>query len=356
MLLPRLFYFIFPTVFITIVIIGLGQALSSLTASFLLTYLSFPLILKLEQFRFRRAQATLCVLFLCLSLVLIVLAFILPPLLKESKLFFHELPNIVWRIYAFVEYHAAAWGYPLNIDSGDLAGITKEYASTFGLNAIKGLSTLLTGTFNGLVGVLIGLMNLLLFPIFFFHVTNDYEKIKSEFWAFIPRPWLTPIREIVQECNSIFSAFVRGQLIVVIFLSTTYAVGLSLLKIPFGAVIGVMAGLLSLIPYLGSAMGLLSALGVTLAYGGDWGLLLGVVALFSGLQTLEGLIITPKIVGNRVGLSPLWALIALIIGGNIGGLSGMFLAIPLGGIGWQLLLRYKAGLHKNFDHIIHGSD
>ena len=135
-------------------------------------------------------------------------------------------------------------------------------------------------------------------------------------------------------------------------MSTTYALGLSLLSVPFGAIIGAIAGFLSLIPYLGAAIGLLSALGVALAYGGGIGQLVAILVLFSGLQTLEGLLITPKVVGNRVGLSPLWALVALIIGGNIGGLTGMFLAIPLGGIGWQLLLRYKDGLHKNFHNII----
>ena len=352
MLLPRTFYFVFPTTFIAVIVFGLGPALSTVAASFLMAYLLFPLILKLEQFKLKRSQAALSVLLLSLILILIVLAFILPPLLKESKLFFHELPNIVRQIYFFIERHATKWGYSLDLDSGNMALLTKEYASTLGINAIKGISSLLSKTFNGAVGILISLMNLFLFPIFFYHVTNDYEKINKQFWAFIPQPWYTPVREISKECNSIFSAFIRGQLIVVIFLSTTYALGLSLLNVPFGAVIGAIAGFLSLIPYLGAAIGLFSALGVALAYGAGWGQLLAILGLFSGLQTLEGLIITPKVVGNRVGLSPLWALIALIVGGNIGGLSGMFLAIPLGGIGWQLLLRYRTGFHKNFDHII----
>ena len=352
MLLPRLFYYIFPAVLLVIIIIGLGQALSILAASFLLAYLSFPLILKLEEFKIRRSFATLCILFVLLAIILSALAFVIPPLLTEARLFFMELPNIVQKTYHLIEQHAAGWGYSLNIDSGDLARLTKEYASTLGLNALKGISTLVTGTFSGVVGILINLMNLLLFPIFFFHVTNDYDKIKKNFWSFIPQPWYAPIREMAEECNAIFSAFIRGQLIVVLFLSTTYALGLSLLKVPFGAVIGAMAGFLSLIPYLGGAIGILSALGVALAYGAGVPQLLAIAALFGGLQTLEGLVITPKVVGDRVGLSPLWALVALIVGGNIGGLSGMFLAIPLGGIGWQLLLRYKNGFHQNFERIV----
>ena len=352
MLLPRLFYYLFPAIFTIVVIIGLGQALSVLAASFLLAYLSFPLILKLEEFKIRRPLAALCVLFLLLATILMALAFVLPPLLTEARLFFLELPNIVRKTHLLVEQYAARWGYSLNVDAGVLSQLTKEYASTLGLNAIKGISTLVTGTFNGVVGILINLMNLLLFPIFFFHVTNDYENIKKSFWSFIPQPWYAPFRKIAEECNDIFRAFIRGQLIVVLFLSTTYALGLSLLKVPFGAVIGVLAGFLGLIPYLGSAIGILSALGVALAYGGGMGQLLAITALFGSLQTLEGLVITPKVVGDRVGLSPLWALIALIIGGNIGGLTGMFLAIPVGGICWRLLLRYKTGFHSNFDRII----
>ena len=352
MLMPRPFYFLFPVALATIVVIGLGQALSVLAGSFLLAYLSFPLILKLEECKLRRSYAALLVLLFLSTFILLTLAFILPPLIKESKLFFQELPNIVRKAMELVQYQAMEWGYSLDIASGDLARLSKEYASTLGLNALKGLSTLLTGTFNGALGVLLYLMNLILFPIFFFHVTNDYENISKQFWSFIPRQWYSPLREIAGECNTIFSAFIRGQLIVVLFLSTTFALGLSLLKVPFGVVIGAIAGFLCLIPYLGSAIGLLSALGVALAYGGGWGQLLAIVALFSTLQSLEGLIITPKVVGDRVGLSPLWALIALIVGGNLGGLVGMFLAIPLGGIGRQLLLRYREGLHANFENIV----
>ena len=352
MLMPRPFYFLFPLAFLSLIVIGLGQALSVLASSFLLAYLSFPLILKLEQCKLRRSYATLLVLLLLSTLIFLTLAFILPPLIQEAKLFFQELPNIVRRTIELIQYQAMEWGYSLDIASGDLAQLSKDYASTIGLNALKGLSTLVTGTFNGALGVLLYVMNLILFPIFFFHVTNDYENISRQFWSFVPRQWYTPLREMAQECNCVFSAFIRGQLIVVLFLSTTFALGLSLLKVPFGVVIGAIAGFLCLIPYLGSAIGLLCALGVALAYGGGWGQLLAILILFSTLQSLEGLIITPKVVGNKVGLSPLWALIALIIGGNLGGLMGMFLAIPLGGIGWQLLLRYKEGLHENFDHIV----
>ena len=350
--MPRFFYFLFPATILGILLVGLGETLSIVATSFLAAYLTFPLIVKLESWKVPHSIAVLGILFLVLVLILLGLAFFVPLLLKEAQHFLKSLPEIIQRTAFLIENKSMDLGYPIAFDKNVLSNLAKEYKSIVGINTIKGITSFLKGTFSGIADILVALMNIFLFPIFFFHITGDYKKLVKGFWGMIPEPWRPSLREIAREVNDIFSAFIRGQLVVITLLGICYALTLSLLGVRFGIVIGVISGFLCLIPYIGPIAGLATAFSVALAYGATPFALGIIVVVFLGLQSLEGLVITPKVVGNRVGLSPLWALLALIVGGNIGGLAGMFLAIPLGGVIWRLVQRFDRNFKQHFSRLM----
>lgn len=132
--------------------------------------------------------------------------------------------------------------------------------------------------------------------------------------------------------DEVLSGFIRGQIIVAVCLAILYALGLGLSGIRFGVLIGVVAGLLFIVPYVGSVLGIIAATMVLLVDFSGWGQVAAVAATFAIAQLIEGYLLTPRIVGNRVGLNQLETLIAILVGGEIAGLTGLIMAIPAWGI------------------------
>jgi predicted PurR-regulated permease PerM len=145
--------------------------------------------------------------------------------------------------------------------------------------------------------------------------------------------------------NRVLSGYIRGQLIVAFILGMLYSAGLMIVGLRFGLLIGIVTGFISIIPYAGFTLGFVAALMVAITHASGWGVIFGVIAVFLTVQALEGTVITPKFVGNQVGLSSLATLLALIVGGNVFGLTGIILAIPtaavLKSILWDLKDEYQ---------------
>jgi predicted PurR-regulated permease PerM len=132
--------------------------------------------------------------------------------------------------------------------------------------------------------------------------------------------------------DGVLGGFIRGQILVALCLAVLYSAGLLITGLRFGVVIGVTAGILSVIPYVGFLIGLLASAVVVLVDFSGWGLVFGVAATFGVSQLIEGYVLTPRFVGNRVGLNPLETLIAVLVGGEMGGFAGLLIAIPACGI------------------------
>jgi predicted PurR-regulated permease PerM len=132
--------------------------------------------------------------------------------------------------------------------------------------------------------------------------------------------------------DGVLSGFIRGQIMVALSLAVLYSVGLGITGIRFGVLIGVVAGLMFIIPYVGTVIGVLASATVLLVDFSGWGQVVGVVATFGIAQAIEGYVLTPRIVGNRVGLNQLETLVVILVGGEMGGLAGLIIAIPAGGI------------------------
>lgn len=148
---------------------------------------------------------------------------------------------------------------------------------------------------------------------------------------------------LLKQINEKLAGFIRGQISVALFLAFAYAIALTLAGLKYGLLIGIMSGLLSVIPMVGSAVGLIVSVGVAWFQTGEWSYVAIIAAIFLSGQLIEGNFLTPKLVGDSVGLHPLWVFFALLAGGSLLGILGMFLAVPVAAV-IGVLLSYA--LHK----------
>jgi len=185
------------------------------------------------------------------------------------------------------------------------------------------------GAFSSLLGLVLRIIELVLIPVFTFYLLKDIDAIKRWFADLIPPARnQTPLR-LLGEVDRVLSSFLRGQLTVCIILAVLYSTGLSVIGVPAGLVIGLLAGLANIVPYLGVIIGAVPALALTLMeYGPDWQIL-AVIGVFALVQALEGNQITPRIVGKSVGLNPVGVLLAVLAGGRYFGMVGIILAVPV---------------------------
>ena len=195
------------------------------------------------------------------------------------------------------------------------------------------------------LGFLNTILNLLLLPIFTFYLLRDWDILVGKFREILPHSYRAMIQENLAEVDIRLNAFVRGQIKVCIYLAILYTIGLLIVGIDLAIPIGILSGLLFIVPYLGTAFGIISSLLLALIdFGFSWQAI-GVIVVFIVVQLIEGYYLTPKIIGESVGLSPLVVMIALLVGASLMGIWGMFLAIPitaiLSVIGTDWLKRYK---------------
>jgi predicted PurR-regulated permease PerM len=190
------------------------------------------------------------------------------------------------------------------------------------------------------LGVLVGgtasvfgaLAAIVIVPVLAFYLLLDFDIITAHALALVPTREREQVARTAREVDGVLGHFVRGQLTVMGILAALYGIGYMLVGVPLAVPIGLVAGLLSFIPYVGSAVALgLGLLMVTLHWEG-WQPLVGVVIVYTVVQALEGLVITPRVVGDKLGLSPVWVLLALMVGGELFGFVGVMLALPAAAI------------------------
>ena len=184
-------------------------------------------------------------------------------------------------------------------------------------------------------------VNILLLPILAFYFLRDWDKLVERVASVIPRNQIGTISALARESNEVLGAFIRGQFLVMLALGVIYAGGLSLVGLKLGLLIGLIAGLISFIPYLGATTGVLMAVIAALvqAQGFDLKLLILVGVVFTVGQLLESYVLTPRIVGDKIGLHPVAVIFAVMAGGQLFGFLGMLLALPVAAV-TNVLLRY----------------
>ena len=304
----------------------------------LLAYLADPLADRLEELGLRRTLAVIAV-FTGLSLTGVgALLLLLPMLGGQIDSLRSMLPQIIeWAHQVGAPWLRAHVGF--DVDSLDLdtlrAAIAQHWQSTGSFAA----SVLARATRSGLA--LAGLLaNLALIPVVAFYLLRDWDVLVERIRDLLPRRMEPKISELTSECNEVVAAFLRGQFLVMLSLGLVYAVGLWLIGLDLALLIGLLSGIASIVPYLGFIVGIGSAALATVFQFSDWLLPLGMVcAVFLAGQLLESLLLTPLLVGDRIGLHPVAVIFAVLAGGQLFGFTGVLLALPIAAI-IMVLLRH----------------
>lgn len=191
------------------------------------------------------------------------------------------------------------------------------------------------------------LFDILLIFVVTFYLLYDWKKVINGLHHLLPRKYEPTIVKLVKECNEVLGAFFRGQLLVMLTLGIFYSIGLTLVGLKIGAVIGIMVGLFSIIPYLGIIVGLITASIAAFVQFGTFVGIAPILLVFAIGQTLDGMLITPKLVGDRIGLHPVAVIFAVLAGGVLFGFFGVLLALPVASIVMVLLHFLNSRYHNS---------
>jgi predicted PurR-regulated permease PerM len=305
-------------------------------AAFALGYLLNPVVDRLERLGFNRLGATLLIM-ACFVLVLVSISILIGPVVwRQAASFIEALPAYAVKLEDLISAETARlsrdYGGVLmdrlglgNKAGGDLASATNDLVAQAAQWAASFLKSLLT---RG--EALINLISLLVVaPVVVFYMLLDWHKMIATIDGFVPLRHRETVRALAREIDTALAGFLRGQALVCLFLGAWYGIGLSLIGLNFGLLIGIAAGILSFIPYVGSLTALI--LSSTVAIVQDWpqwkllAMSLGVVMIG---QFLEGNVLSPKLVGESVGLHPVWLIFALLAFGSLFGFTGLITAVP----------------------------
>ena len=302
----------------------LAPVLTPFVAAALLAYIGDPLADRLQRFKLPRTLAVIAV-FLLTFTVLVLLVVLVGPLIRtQVSALLAALPGLLLQVEQVWLPSVSAW---LNIETGDDVGIGAFLANYSEMAGTWGAKVLVTvGKSGGAVAAAV--LSLFLVPILTFYLLRDWDTIMMHIGALIPSRQRETVIKLARDTDEVLGAFLRGQLLVMLALSVIYSVGLGLVGLKFAIAIGVVSGLVSFVPYLGFVFGIgLAALTVALEPNPLW-LMIGVIATFTIAQLLEGSILTPKLVGDRIGLHPVLIIFAIAAGGQLFGFFGILLALP----------------------------
>lgn len=345
-LLPPLWVVaLFALVFLGWLLYTLKEIVTLLVVSFAISYVIEPLVQRLEKRSIRREVGIIVVLggFTVAVLALILTA--LPTIAREYGKLSDQFPSYVKIVQGeLIELIQAVSTYVPGISEPIEKFLSSPMESLGQLG--KGVLPKVTGGVRQALlkgySVTLTIVNLALLPFLIFYISADFPKLFPRLVSLVPKQYKKDVRRLAGEMDGYVSGFVRGQISVCSILFLLYTVSLGILGVELWFLVAVVAGFGNMVPYLGTLIGVLLASIMTLVTFGSFTKLLIVWGIFALVQFLEGTFITPKVVGESVGLSPLVVILALIIGGQLFGLLGIFLAIPGAAI-VRVLAQYSHG-------------
>ncbi|MBX3724720.1 MAG: AI-2E family transporter [Xanthomonadales bacterium] len=320
----------------------LGPVLTPFLAGALVAYLGDPLVDRLERtgrgrWRLGRTGAVVLV-FALLAMLLAAAVLLLVPMLERQVLRLVEsLPG--W--LAWLQESALPWlGARLGIELGggdlpDLSELAREHWQSAG-GVAAGMASGLTRSGMAVVSFLI---NLVLIPVVAFYLMRDWDLLVARIHGLLPRASAPTVTRLARESDQVLGAFFRGQLLVMLALAVIYSVGLAALGVDLALLIGIVAGLVSFVPYLGTFVGVAMAVAASVFQFGEAWHLVAVLALFAVGNLLEGMVLQPWLIGDRIGLHPVAVIFAVLAGGQLFGFTGVLLALPVAAV-LVVLLRF----------------
>ncbi|MBN9445203.1 MAG: AI-2E family transporter [Bosea sp. (in: a-proteobacteria)] len=300
-------------------------------AALALAYLLDPLADRLERVGLSRLAATIVILVVAILIFALVLILLVPLLGQQLAGLVARLPEDAAKLQTLVLEKGAPWLE--RFGGGDLAKQAQSSLGDLVGQATKWVGGLLQSLWTGGTAI-VGVFSLLvLTPVIAFYLLVDWDRMVATVDTWLPRDHRETIRGLVREMDTAIAGFLRGQALVCLLLGTFYAIGLSVVGVNFGALIGIISGFLSFIPYVGSLTGLVLSVGVAIVqFWPDWTWPLAALGVFLVGQFLEGNIFQPKFVGDSIGVHPVWLMFALLAFGTLFGFVGLLLAVPLAAV------------------------
>jgi predicted PurR-regulated permease PerM len=303
----------------------LSSVLLPFVAGMAVAYFLDPLADKLEEKGFSRTLAT-SVILLGFFLVAIGGVLLLIPVLQGQIVeLAHLVPKILEAAHAYIRPQLEQLRDQIPPEALDRA---REALGDFTGKGIKWVSQIIANIWSGGLAFFNLLSLVLITPIVAFYLLRDWDLITAKLDSLLPRPAAPAIRQQFMAIDSTIAGFVRGQASVCLVLSVIYGIGLTTTGLKSGLLVGLAAGLISFIPYLGAATGLSIGVGIALFQYSEIAPIATVAGIFIFGQTLESYVLTPRLVGDRVGLHPVWIMFALLAGGAVFGFTGVLLAVP----------------------------
>lgn len=313
-------------------------------AGMALAYFLDPVADRLESWRLSRMAATVLILVSFVVLFVLALMVVVPVLAAQLSGLIERLPGYISRLQGVLTSLDPGWlERTLGMDASGL----REGLNTLLTQGAGFLTTLFQSIWNS-GKALIDIASLFVVtPVVAFYLLLDWDRMVGRVDSWIPRDHLQTIRQLTHDMDTAIAGFVRGQGTVCMILGLFYAIGLTVVGLNFGLLIGLFAGLISFIPYVGSLVGLVLSIGVALVqFWPDWIMLGAVAGVFFAGQFLEGNILQPKLVGSSVGLHPVWLMFALFAFGSIFGFVGMLIAVPAAAV-VGVLVRFALDRYLN---------
>lgn len=339
-------------------------ALIPLLASFAFAYLLNPLVVQGEKRGLSRSIAATVAILIVTLVIGLFLAYVLPDMWEEgskatSKISENFTPENAAQQRAWLRRYSPA----LESVAGDKIeqflsspfefyneNLTSKTTTIGEDGAVKVENT--GGGGSIIISILNSSVDLLLVPFFVFYILIDFQTWRNSFEELIPPRFREAFSRLFDESGRILESYVRSQLLIGLIMAACYAVGFWFLEVPAWIGIALLAGLLNAVPYVGTAIGVVLACGFTIAQGGSLWNVMAVLGVFTAVQTLEGYVLTPRILGGRLNLHPMAVFLGLLIGGKLFGLLGFVLAIPAIAIG-KVFLKFLRELYED-SYFYHG--
>jgi predicted PurR-regulated permease PerM len=306
------------------------------------TVLAYALAPAAQALVARRVPRVLAVLLVELLFVLALLALVLlvlPILNKELPALRDQIPQLAKTVNDKVAPWLAQHGVQLQLDPASIKAFVLKYLDA---NLEDWLATALSSARIGGSFLLALVGNAVLLPVVLFYLLHDWPDLKARAWALVPPTLRAPVGGFLTECDDMLGGYLRGQLLVMGALAIYYSLGLMLAGFDLGLPIGVFTGLAVFIPYVGFGLGLLLALLAGLLQFASWYGVAAVAVVYGVGQMLEGFVLTPRLVGERIGLSPLMVIFALLAFGHLLGFVGVLIALPLSALAVVAVRRLHA--------------
>ena len=306
----------------------LGPVLTPFVVAAVLAYALTPLVNKLDSLGRGRMPRVVAVIVVELLFVLVALSLVLlivPIVAKEIPLMREQIPLLADRISSGLTPWLAQFGIKVSLDLGSLKAVALKYLNAnyedmFG----SVLSSLKLG--GSVALAIIG--NAVLIPVALFYLLMDWDKFVARLLELVPPPMRKAFDSFTDEADSVLGQYLRGQLLVMLAMASFYAIGLALFGLDLALPIGIFTGLAMFIPYLGFGIGLILAILAGLLQFASIKAIVMVAVVYGIGQVVESLVLTPRLVGERIGLHPLAVIFALLAFGQVFGFVGVLIALP----------------------------